>query len=122
MHPLLGVLLLLQDLLGVKCLMILQVIATLASLANDFLRKGVSIFRIHEIQHHALAAHQEYLKGGLATKPPAPLELLDVWQGNDLVPHFVVSLCVLEEEYVFGASYLSRRLSFPKVDTLRAQA
>jgi hypothetical protein len=102
--------------------MILQVKAALPSLANDFLSKGVSIFRIHEIQHHTPAAHQEHFKGGLPTKPPASLELFDVWQGNDLVPHFVVSLCVLEEEYVVGAACLSRCLSFPVVDALRAQA
>lgn len=78
MHPPFGVLLLLQDLLGVKCLMILQVIAALASLPNDFLGKGVSIIRVREVQHHTLTAHHKNLEGGLATKPPASLELLDV--------------------------------------------
>jgi hypothetical protein len=102
--------------------MILQVIAALASLPNDFLRKGVPIIRVQEVQHDTLAVHQEHLKSGLATKPPSSLELLDVWQGNNLVAHFVFSLCVLEEEYIVGAGYLSRWLSFPIMDALRAQA
>ena len=102
--------------------MILQVVAPLASLAYYFLSKCVSIFRAYEIQHHTLPAHQEHLQGGLPAKPPASLQLFDVWQAYDLVPQLVVPLCVLEEENVFGAVYRGRCLPLPVVDALGAQA